>query len=114
MILCGHCGDLPYCEHGMCPQCDTDPPCTQCAAELAPVAALPGQLGFDSDDDSVEADVDDLAGLPGECMGCGCTDDNPCPGGCAWVAPGICSCCAQASEVSVVGSCVGRCFGDDE
>lgn len=28
------------------------------------------------------------------CVGCGCTDDNPCPGGCTWVAPNLCSSCA--------------------
>jgi hypothetical protein len=28
------------------------------------------------------------------CMFCGCTDENACPGGCSWVAPGVCSRCA--------------------
>jgi hypothetical protein len=36
------------------------------------------------------------------CRGCGCTDSEACPGGCAWVLldidgpTGICSTCAQA------------------
>lgn len=25
------------------------------------------------------------------CRYCGCTDDHACPGGCAWVAPDVCS-----------------------
>lgn len=34
------------------------------------------------------------------CMVCGCTDDTPCPGGCAWVPPDvftgdICTTCAR-------------------
>lgn len=28
------------------------------------------------------------------CVECGCTEDNPCPGGCSWFAPGICTSCA--------------------
>lgn len=26
-----------------------------------------------------------------KCRFCGCTDERACPGGCAWVAPGVCS-----------------------
>lgn len=33
-----------------------------------------------------------------ECAGCGCTDDRACPGGCYWVAEGLCSSCV-ADEV---------------
>jgi hypothetical protein len=29
------------------------------------------------------------------CKVCGCTDDNACPGGCAWVAPDLCSQCVE-------------------
>lgn len=35
------------------------------------------------------------------CRGCGCTENRPCPGGCAWVLldiatpTGICSVCAE-------------------
>jgi hypothetical protein len=25
------------------------------------------------------------------CLLCGCTDDEPCAGGCYWIAPGLCS-----------------------
>jgi hypothetical protein len=28
------------------------------------------------------------------CVECGCTDSAACPGGCYWVAPGLCSSCA--------------------
>jgi len=27
------------------------------------------------------------------CRGCGCTDEFACPGGCSWVAKGLCSTC---------------------
>lgn len=29
-----------------------------------------------------------------QCMGCGCTDEHACPGGCSWVTPRLCSRCA--------------------
>ncbi len=29
------------------------------------------------------------------CVGCGCTDDRACPGGCWWVGPNLCSRCAE-------------------
>ncbi|HWA39819.1 MAG TPA: hypothetical protein VG873_18345 [Burkholderiales bacterium] len=39
-----------------------------------------------------------------ECEICGCTDDCACPGGCSWVAPGLCSSCAlQASGPEELG-----------
>jgi hypothetical protein len=28
------------------------------------------------------------------CRGCGCTDDQACPGGCSWVEDDLCSACA--------------------
>jgi hypothetical protein len=28
------------------------------------------------------------------CTECGCTDEAPCPGGCCWVEPGLCSACS--------------------
>jgi hypothetical protein len=33
-----------------------------------------------------------------ECVICGCTDDRACEGGCHWVAPGLCSSCADKIE----------------
>lgn len=30
-----------------------------------------------------------------KCIECGCTDTTPCPGGCAWVRPNLCSACAD-------------------
>lgn len=27
------------------------------------------------------------------CKGCGCTETTPCPGGCGWIAPDMCSSC---------------------
>lgn len=30
-----------------------------------------------------------------KCMVCGCTYDHACPGGCAWIAPNLCSKCAD-------------------
>ena len=30
-----------------------------------------------------------------QCDGCGCTDDDACPGGCSWIAPNVCSNCAH-------------------
>lgn len=38
-----------------------------------------------------------------ECEICGCTDDRACPGGCAWVAPGLCSSCAGEIAAIEVG-----------
>jgi hypothetical protein len=35
------------------------------------------------------------AATPGVCMGCGCTDDHACPGGCSWVAESWCSACDE-------------------
>lgn len=29
------------------------------------------------------------------CKHCGCTENMPCPGGCSWVAPNLCSACAE-------------------
>ena len=29
------------------------------------------------------------------CIICGCTDDKPCPGGCWWFSPGLCSRCVD-------------------
>ncbi|HEY3898948.1 MAG TPA: hypothetical protein VGM54_10065 [Chthoniobacter sp.] len=35
---------------------------------------------------------------PGECMVCGCTQEEACPGGCSWVNPNftLCSVCLEA------------------
>lgn len=33
------------------------------------------------------------------CRVCGCTDLTPCPGGCAWVKPDLCSACATDEEL---------------
>lgn len=35
----------------------------------------------------------------GVCRVCGCTDFLPCPGGCAWVEPDLCSACATDEEL---------------
>jgi nucleoside 2-deoxyribosyltransferase len=32
------------------------------------------------------------------CRVCGCTQDNACSGGCSWVKPDLCSCCADRGE----------------
>jgi hypothetical protein len=36
------------------------------------------------------------------CEGCGCTDDNACPGGCYWVSrdPPVCSACVDPGELA--------------
>jgi hypothetical protein len=41
----------------------------------------------------IVACVDDLVQLD-RCLMCGCSDEEACPGGCFWVAPGLCSACA--------------------
>lgn len=33
------------------------------------------------------------------CRSCGCTDDTACIGGCAWVADGLCSACAEVKRL---------------
>ena len=32
------------------------------------------------------------------CKRCGCTEDRPCPGGCAWSLPDVCSRCVTPDE----------------
>ncbi len=36
------------------------------------------------------------------CMFCGCTDIDPCHGGCSWVAPNVCSRCANIVREALV------------
>lgn len=38
------------------------------------------------------------------CLGCGCTDEAACPGGCHWVQPGICSSCEPRTSEILAGS----------
>lgn len=38
------------------------------------------------------------------CIGCGCTDDRACPGGCSWAQPGICSQCVERADELLCGS----------
>jgi len=38
--------------------------------------------------------------LGDECEICGCTEEEACPGGCWWVAPGLCSACAEVAQLS--------------
>ncbi len=35
-----------------------------------------------------------LVYCPGVCRECECTTEAPCPGGCSWVEPDLCSRCA--------------------
>ena len=46
---------------------------------------------------------EDLRALANEparsCTRCGCTEDCACEGGCWWVEPGLCSSCAEVSEL---------------
>lgn len=58
------------------------------------------------DHGAYEVDVfpfaDVMLAAPGEpraCTTCGCTDERACLGGCSWVAPGLCSRCAEAEHV---------------
>lgn len=39
----------------------------------------------------------ELKPIPGICRVCGCTADNPCPGGCAWTdkTRTLCTACAE-------------------
>jgi Fe-S-cluster-containing dehydrogenase component len=45
--------------------------------------------------DSGQSDIDEAT-----CVGCGCTEDDACPGGCSWVPNG--------AGVEVCSSCVDR------
>jgi hypothetical protein len=38
------------------------------------------------------------------CQYCGCTEEAACPGGCSWVAPGVCSVCAGRYEGAAGGA----------
>lgn len=40
------------------------------------------------------------------CLGCGCTDDRACAGGCSWEQPGICTQCAPRTEKLLLRSSV--------
>lgn len=39
-----------------------------------------------------------------ECLGCGCTEERACEGGCAWHQPGICTTCARFADVILLGN----------
>ncbi len=44
--------------------------------------------------DSVpEEDDQEYDEAPMVCLGCGCSEDNPCEGGCVWATPDLCSRC---------------------
>jgi hypothetical protein len=53
------------------------------------------------DDEDMVDDMGDWpelgAGEGGVCRVCGCTEDDPCPGGCIWATPDcdLCSQCAR-------------------
>lgn len=54
---------------------------------------------------------------PTTCRVCGCTDALPCPGGCSWTEPDLCSRCArpivellQSDNPNEVGAGLQRCF----
>lgn len=62
-----------------------------------------GDLDLEDDEDLEEdADDDDDDGLDEapdaydgpRCVKCGCSEDNPCEGGCIWASPFLCSRCA--------------------
>ncbi len=48
--------------------------------------------------DRAQAEVDEMRASIGgwRCTVCGCTEDAPCRGGCAWAAPNLCTRCAGA------------------
>lgn len=35
------------------------------------------------------------------CKRCGCTETTPCPGGCAWILPDLCTSCLTSSEAAI-------------
>ncbi len=35
------------------------------------------------------------------CKRCGCTHENPCPGGCAWSLPDVCTRCVTPDEARI-------------
>ena len=43
----------------------------------------------------------ELFGWSWVCLGCGCTDWNPCEGGCAWVRPGLCTSCFESAAAAI-------------
>jgi hypothetical protein len=43
-----------------------------------------------------------LVYCPGVCRECGCSDEAPCEGGCAWVEEDLCSACADGDAGDVV------------
>lgn len=43
-----------------------------------------------------------LVYMPGVCRECGCTNERPCPGGCSWIEPDLCSACAGETDMDDV------------
>jgi len=47
-----------------------------------------------------------------KCIGCGCTNERACPGGCSWVAKNKCSGCFDVDGTPLAtGSPLGDLFG---
>ncbi|MDP2815847.1 MAG: hypothetical protein Q8O19_04130, partial [Rectinemataceae bacterium] len=42
------------------------------------------------------------------CKHCGCTENMPCPDGCSWVAPNVCSRCAEENAPEIIESETSR------
>lgn len=57
-----------------------------------------GQLWIPDDED--EQEITDMTPLCGVCIGCGCTDEQACEGGCVWATPAanLCSRCAPGLD----------------
>ncbi|MFA5366055.1 MAG: hypothetical protein WC325_12810 [Candidatus Bathyarchaeia archaeon] len=59
----------------------------------------------DDEDDIEEQDTSEW-----KCVMCGCTDMNPCAGGCAWVEKNLCSACAEKLQEARENSLQGILF----
>lgn len=62
-----------------------------------------GGRGYASEEEALRAGIEAAAEGRAYCARCGCTDDDPCEGGCHWVAPDVsgemadvCSACVEA------------------
>ena len=63
--------------------------------ELAEVLEGAGFIAADDIPADAKRPLTDPADV---CLGCGCSTLNPCPGGCIWATPNLCSNCARAER----------------
>lgn len=59
-------------------------------------------LGFETELEALREGIKIAADGRAYCVRCGCTEDDPCDGGCTWVAPDL-----SGEMADVCSACVG-------